>query len=125
MDVSWMRPLTLSTKVRLSLAVGFIERLTVFPAAVNVLKPEVAEAWDSASKFDADKDKDKFRQYESACDRVKNFYREQHREYHLNVVCDRSGAKMSFREADRGLQRQGKGRLQEEDAGAYERVAGY
>ncbi|PNS15717.1 hypothetical protein CAC42_4169 [Sphaceloma murrayae] len=31
-----------------------------------------------ASKFDAEKDKTQFRQYEEACDRVKNFYREQH-----------------------------------------------
>lgn len=31
-----------------------------------------------ASIFDADKDKTQFRQYEDACDRVKNFYREQH-----------------------------------------------
>jgi len=30
------------------------------------------------SKFDSEKDKTKFRQYEEACDRVKNFYREQH-----------------------------------------------
>ncbi|KAF2479011.1 inositol oxygenase 1 [Neohortaea acidophila] len=30
------------------------------------------------SKFDAEKDKTQFRQYEDACDRVKNFYREQH-----------------------------------------------
>lgn len=30
------------------------------------------------SKFDEEKDKTKFRQYEDACDRVKNFYREQH-----------------------------------------------
>ena len=30
------------------------------------------------SQFDADKDKTQFRQYEDACDRVKNFYREQH-----------------------------------------------
>lgn len=30
------------------------------------------------SQFDADKDKTQFRQYEEACDRVKNFYREQH-----------------------------------------------
>ncbi|KAK3675179.1 hypothetical protein LTR78_005113 [Recurvomyces mirabilis] len=30
------------------------------------------------SKFDAEKDKAQFRQYEDACDRVKNFYREQH-----------------------------------------------
>ncbi|KAL1992226.1 hypothetical protein VTN49DRAFT_4258 [Thermomyces lanuginosus] len=30
------------------------------------------------SEFDKNKDKSKFRQYEAACDRVKNFYREQH-----------------------------------------------
>ncbi|EON67847.1 hypothetical protein W97_07102 [Coniosporium apollinis CBS 100218] len=30
------------------------------------------------SQFDAEKDKAQFRQYEDACDRVKNFYREQH-----------------------------------------------
>jgi inositol oxygenase len=31
-----------------------------------------------SSKFDAEKDKTQFRQYTEACDRVKNFYREQH-----------------------------------------------
>src|ERR1700753_1967849 len=30
------------------------------------------------SQFDAEKDKTQFRPYEKACDRVKNFYREQH-----------------------------------------------
>ena len=34
--------------------------------------------YDTESKFDAAKDKTQFRQYEEACDRVKNFYREQH-----------------------------------------------
>lgn len=33
---------------------------------------------DQASKFDADKDKTRFRQYETASDKVKTFYREQH-----------------------------------------------
>jgi inositol oxygenase len=45
--------------------------------AVNVFKGAEASKLE-ASKFDADKDKSKFRQYEDACDRVKNFYREQH-----------------------------------------------
>ncbi|KAI0330746.1 myo-inositol oxygenase [Cubamyces sp. BRFM 1775] len=45
---------------------------------VNKLKGQVAAQWDEASKFDAEKDKAAFRQYEEACDRVKNFYREQH-----------------------------------------------
>jgi hypothetical protein len=35
---------------------------------VNKLK------YDDASNFDAEKDKAAFRQYEDACDRVKNFY---------------------------------------------------
>ncbi|KAJ2967691.1 hypothetical protein NQ176_g9541 [Zarea fungicola] len=39
---------------------------------VNTIK------YDTESKFDSDKDKAGFRQYETACDRVKNFYREQH-----------------------------------------------
>lgn len=34
--------------------------------------------YDTKSKFDSSKDKGTFRQYEDACDRVKNFYREQH-----------------------------------------------
>ncbi|KDQ52167.1 hypothetical protein JAAARDRAFT_40516 [Jaapia argillacea MUCL 33604] len=42
---------------------------------VNVLKSEI---WNSKSEFDAQKDKTQFRRYEEACDRVKNFYREQH-----------------------------------------------
>ncbi|KAL8282792.1 hypothetical protein RB597_010166 [Gaeumannomyces tritici] len=58
--------------------------------AVNVLKSNKApapapapqaqqdEAFDSESRFDSVKDKGQFRQYEEACDRVKNFYREQH-----------------------------------------------
>jgi inositol oxygenase len=35
-------------------------------------------AFDAASKFDTEKDKSTFRQYDDACDRVKNFYAEQH-----------------------------------------------
>ena len=45
--------------------------------AVNVLKGD-KQQFNTESKFDAGKDKTKFRQYEDACDRVKNFYREQH-----------------------------------------------
>ncbi|KAH8082825.1 myo-inositol oxygenase [Cristinia sonorae] len=46
---------------------------------VNKLKGSVAaRAWDEASEFDTAKDKQTFRQYEDACDRVKNFYKEQH-----------------------------------------------
>ncbi|KAJ6549617.1 DUF706-domain-containing protein [Mycena vulgaris] len=42
---------------------------------VNVLK---GKGWTEDSAFDAEKDKTQFRQYEAACDRVKNFYKEQH-----------------------------------------------
>ncbi|KAK7959560.1 inositol oxygenase [Apiospora aurea] len=57
--------------------------------AINVLKgqqaapstkeaAEAAATFNSKSEFDSSKDKTQFRQYEDACDRVKNFYREQH-----------------------------------------------
>ncbi|CCL99215.1 uncharacterized protein FIBRA_01230 [Fibroporia radiculosa] len=46
---------------------------------VNKFKGTVSnDTWNAASEFDADKNKAAFRQYEDACDRVKNFYREQH-----------------------------------------------
>jgi len=58
--------------------------------AVNVLKAQLKanqqrtantpspDSIYSESQFDANKDKSGFRQYEDACDRVKNFYKEQH-----------------------------------------------
>lgn len=49
--------------------------------AVNVLKASLKNESDdiySASQFDFAKDKTRFRQYEDACSRVKNFYLEQH-----------------------------------------------
>lgn len=53
--------------------------------AVNVLKDQARQTmeaelgnFDEASKFDEGKDTAVFRQFEDACDRVKNFYREQH-----------------------------------------------
>jgi len=58
--------------------------------AVNVLKAQLkanqqstantpsSDSIYSESQFDANKDKSGFRQYEDACDRVKNFYKEQH-----------------------------------------------
>lgn len=39
---------------------------------VNVIKGK--PNYDEQSAFDAAKDKEGFRQYEAACDRVKNFY---------------------------------------------------
>lgn len=46
---------------------------------VNVLKDTLKEkGLYEESEFDKSKDKTQFRQYEDACDRVKNFYKEQH-----------------------------------------------
>ncbi|KAJ7362533.1 DUF706-domain-containing protein [Mycena albidolilacea] len=42
---------------------------------VNIMK---GKGWDDTSEFDKQKDKAQFRQYEEACDRVKQFYKEQH-----------------------------------------------
>lgn len=46
------------------------------PPAATPTKED--ENYSGASKFDEDKDKTTFRQYEDACDRVKTFYAEQH-----------------------------------------------
>jgi len=59
----------------LSLSASSGSLLFTSPSAVNILKVKV---WDSQSEFDSEKDKTAFRQYETACDRVKNFYKEQH-----------------------------------------------
>jgi inositol oxygenase len=46
--------------------------------AVDEVNVQMLKLWDDESDFDAGKDKARFRQYEDACDRVKNFYKEQH-----------------------------------------------
>ncbi|KAI9449679.1 inositol oxygenase [Lactarius psammicola] len=46
--------------------------------AVDDVNVQMLKLWDEESEFDAEKDKARFRQYEDACDRVKNFYKEQH-----------------------------------------------
>jgi inositol oxygenase len=51
---------------------------------VNVQKLKL---WDDASEFDEEKDKACFRQYEDACDRVKNFYKEQHGKKLCLIIC--------------------------------------
>lgn len=55
----------------------------------QVNKIKGSDGYEEASKFDEGKDKDGFRRYEDACDRVKNFYAEQHRkqtlEYNLSM----------------------------------------
>lgn len=57
-----------------------LEELSDAINEVNVFKADMTKEkglYDD-SEFDKDKDKTKFRQYETACDRVKNFYKEQH-----------------------------------------------
>ena len=48
--------------------------------AVNVLKANLAKTTGHSpeAQQEATKEKTQFRQYEDACDRVKNFYKEQH-----------------------------------------------
>ncbi|TYJ58275.1 hypothetical protein B9479_001101 [Cryptococcus floricola] len=57
------------------------DKATYDKAAAAADKAEAARLealYDGESQFDAEKDKTAFRQYEDACDRVKNFYAEQH-----------------------------------------------
>ncbi|PGG98742.1 inositol oxygenase [Blastomyces parvus] len=58
---------------------GALDRTSDDIEAVNILKAELQDSipYDKP-KFGADKDKSKFRQYETACERVKAFYQEQH-----------------------------------------------
>ncbi|EFQ33804.1 hypothetical protein CGRA01v4_12368 [Colletotrichum graminicola] len=71
-----------------------LEQTTDFVEEVNILKDQVnkqqqQEDFYGESKFDQEKDKTAFRQYEDACDRVKSFYKEQHEkqtvEYNLSA----------------------------------------
>lgn len=55
-----------------------IHAVNVLKAQMKADKAKAEKAMTEASEFDAEKDKTQFRQYEDACDRVKNFYREQH-----------------------------------------------
>lgn len=58
-----------------------IDQVNVLKAALKVKQGTATQKEKDIyeqSQFDADKDKTQFRQYEEACDRVKNFYREQH-----------------------------------------------
>lgn len=42
--------------------------------------------WNEKSEFDETKDKTQFRDYDAACDRVKNFYKEQHGMLHSSTM---------------------------------------
>lgn len=73
--------------------------------AVNVLKDQAKQDmaqrlanFDEESKFDTEKDKTQFRDYEAACDRVKNFYREQHEK---QTVAYNLAARLRFHSASR------------------------
>lgn len=51
--------------------------------SVNVIKGKM---WDDKPQFHESKDKSQFRDYDSACDRVKTFYKEQHGSFPLLEV---------------------------------------
>lgn len=55
-----------------------IDDVNVLKDTLKKQKEEEEKDLYEASEFDANKDKTQFRQYEDACDRVKNFYKEQH-----------------------------------------------
>jgi P2-related tail formation protein len=109
MAVHSMRCLTLLTKVNLH----FQSRISITEAlAVNVIAGNASND-----------DRKTFRQYESACDRVQKFYREQHGlsawiepHYFTHQV---------NRKADRRIQHTGSYRFQDEEACSYERLGSY
>jgi inositol oxygenase len=58
-----------------------VDEVNVLKAALKVKQGTATEEEKDIyekSEFDSEKDKTQFRQYEEACDRVKNFYKEQH-----------------------------------------------
>jgi hypothetical protein len=102
-------------------------RLISYPyPTVNV---QMLKLWDDESEFDAGKDKARFRQYDDACDRVKNFYKEQHGMLPCLIVC---GAAISpcprgnrYRKADCCVQHPGSSQLQEPPACPHGHLGGY
>ncbi|ORY29143.1 myo-inositol oxygenase [Naematelia encephala] len=64
-------------------------KLDVISDGVDAVNKIKGQKFDDGSKFDTGKDKATFRRYEEACDRVKNFYAEQHAkqtlEYNLRM----------------------------------------
>jgi hypothetical protein len=99
--------------------------LTVY--LVNVQKLKV---WDDASEFDAEKDKARFRQYEAACDRVKNFYKEQHGKELCLIICGLQFISFScslgdYRKTNCRVQYPGSRKLQELSPRPDGHLAGY
>ena len=59
----------------------------LIPYLYPTVNVQVLKLWDDETDFDAGKDKAQFRQYEDACDRVKNFYKEQHGMILCLIIC--------------------------------------
>ena len=57
-----------------------------------IVNVQMLKLWDDESEFDANKNKARFRQYEDACDRVKNFYKEQHGTTLRLIFCHSPGS---------------------------------
>jgi inositol oxygenase len=66
-------------------------------SVVNVVKGRL---WDAKSEFDERKDKNEFRKYEEACERVRKFYKEQHGRLVLALRTECFNSAL-YREADR------------------------
>lgn len=92
---------------------------------VNVLK---GKTWNEESEFDASKDKTQFRQYEDACDRVKNFYKEQHG---MSIITTYTTSLaltdviVYCRKTDYGVQYQGPRPVQNTETCSHERMGGH
>lgn len=73
--------------------------LDVISDAIDEVNENRGRLWNEASEFDKNKDKEAFRDYESACDRVKNFYKEQHEK---QTVAFNIKARVEFKSRKRG-----------------------
>jgi hypothetical protein len=98
--------------------------------SISVVNVQKLKLWDDESEFDAEKNKAHFRQYEDACDRVKNFYKEQHGTDACLVVCLLPHRLTSVpcgnhRKADCRLQHPGSRQLQEPTPCPHGYLAGH
>ncbi|KAF6764431.1 myo-inositol oxygenase [Ephemerocybe angulata] len=73
--------------------------LEVIGDAIDEVNSIRGRLWDDESEFDKEKDRETFRDYESACDRVKNFYKEQHEK---QTVAFNIKARVDFKSRKRG-----------------------
>ncbi|TEB34042.1 myo-inositol oxygenase [Coprinellus micaceus] len=73
--------------------------LDVTSDAIDEVNQIRGRLWDDDSAFDKEKEKESFRDYDNACDRVKNFYREQHEK---QTMAFNIKARVDFKSRKRG-----------------------